>query len=294
MLLRQIEYFLRVVNTGSFSQAAEDSFISQSAISQQIKALENELDAQLLLRHNRTFSLTPAGEVFYRKATVLLSDLDQLKREVRNIADKDHSSFRIGYLICYSGRQLLDATAQFSASYPEIDLSIIQGNHEDLFHALHNDEVDLVLSDQRRAFSDEYVNCELVRCRCMIEITAHHPFASLSRLDVSDLKNTTCILVANPSQRKIESTYYRDIVGLTGDYIYAETLPDARMMVASGKGFLPVEDISDDVYFDRSIARIPLYKEDRPVMRNYCAFYKKKNRSTHAELFARILLEQFT
>ncbi len=76
MLLKQIEYFLKVVHTGSFSEAAEQCFISQSAVSQQVKTLENELGLQLLKRHNRTFSLTPAGEVFYRKCTVLLNDLD--------------------------------------------------------------------------------------------------------------------------------------------------------------------------------------------------------------------------
>ena len=62
MMLRQVQYFHGVVRTGSFTEAAEECFISQSAISQQIKALENDLGVKLLVRENRSFHLTKAGE----------------------------------------------------------------------------------------------------------------------------------------------------------------------------------------------------------------------------------------
>lgn len=293
MLLRQIEYFLAVVNTGSFSEAAGECHISQSAVSQQIKALESELGAELLSRHNRTFSLTEAGELFYRKATVIMTDLMQLKKEVARNARSGKYVLRIGYLKCYSGTEFQDATAAFSEKYPDVELEIVGGNHEDLYDALRREDVDLILNDQRRAFSDDYVNFELVKSRCYIEIASHHPFAKLPRVDVTDLKNTACILVAGRDQRQTESDYYRNIVGFTGDHIFAETLPDARLMVASGRGFLPVEGIREDVYYDSSIARILLYKRDQPVLRNYCAFWKKDNSGYYVEAFADILREQF-
>ena len=89
-------------------------------------------------------------------------------------------------------------------------------------------------------------------------------------------------------------TYYRDIVGFTSDFIFIESLPDARIMVAAGKGFLPVEGFRDDIYFDSSIVRIPLYKKDLPVLRNYCAFWKKENTNVYVKEFAQILKEQFS
>ena len=58
MLLRQIKYFVTVVDTGSFTEAAEECFISQSVISQQILSLEKELGVQLLVRSTRRFTLT--------------------------------------------------------------------------------------------------------------------------------------------------------------------------------------------------------------------------------------------
>ena len=61
-MLKQLKYFQSVVRLNSFSEAAEENFISQSAISQQVQALERELGFLLLERKNRSFTLTPAGE----------------------------------------------------------------------------------------------------------------------------------------------------------------------------------------------------------------------------------------
>jgi DNA-binding transcriptional LysR family regulator len=90
MLLRQIEYFQAVIEHGNFHEAAEQCHVSQSAISQQIKKLEEELDVKLLERHNRTFSLTPAGEHFYRKSLVITGDIGQMLRETKRIAANDN------------------------------------------------------------------------------------------------------------------------------------------------------------------------------------------------------------
>ncbi len=61
-MLKQIKYFLAVIDCNSFTEAAEQCFISQSAISQQISALESDLGVKLINREIRKFSLTPAGE----------------------------------------------------------------------------------------------------------------------------------------------------------------------------------------------------------------------------------------
>ena len=66
-MIKQIKYFQAIVRCQNFTKAAEECFISQSAISQQLQALEKELGVTLLLREGRKFSLTPAGDFFYRK-----------------------------------------------------------------------------------------------------------------------------------------------------------------------------------------------------------------------------------
>lgn len=81
MFHRQLRYFVSVVDCGSFTGAAEQNHISQSAISQQIQALEQDLGIALLVRENRRFRLTPAGDYFYRQGRTLLQDIDALKTE---------------------------------------------------------------------------------------------------------------------------------------------------------------------------------------------------------------------
>lgn len=77
MLLRQMKYFTSIVRNNSFTEAAEECYISQSAISQQIQALEADLGVTLLVRENRKFHLTPAGEYFYRQAVILLGETER-------------------------------------------------------------------------------------------------------------------------------------------------------------------------------------------------------------------------
>ena len=102
-MLKQLKYFQSVVRLGSFSAAAEENFISQSAISQQVQSLERELGFALRVRKNRSFSLTPAGEYFYRKSLLLTADCDRMCAEAAKIAKGEAANLKIGYLRTYAG-----------------------------------------------------------------------------------------------------------------------------------------------------------------------------------------------
>ena len=82
-MFRQIQYFQAVVQYHSFSKAAEECHLSQSAMSQQIKSLELDLGFPLLERKNRSFSLILAGEYFYQKSLLLLHQLDTLCQDAK-------------------------------------------------------------------------------------------------------------------------------------------------------------------------------------------------------------------
>ena len=122
MLLKQMKYFISVVECNSFTEAAEQCYISQSAISQQIKALEQELGVDLIKRNNRQFTLTPAGEYFYRHGVELVSEIDNLKRETVRRGQDQELSLKIGYLRCYGAKELHHAIAKFSKTYSELSI----------------------------------------------------------------------------------------------------------------------------------------------------------------------------
>ena len=292
-MIKQIKYFQAVVRCKSFTEAAEECFISQSAISQQIQALEQELGVKLLNRGNRKFSLTPAGEYFYRKSLVLIADFERMRNETVRIANKDRAELRIGYLKCYSGQEFRMAVADYSQRYPDVSIQIINGNHEDLYTALRNGEVDLILSDQRRAFSDEYVNFILASSKCYIEIAAWNPIASLECVETEELKNIPCILVASPGQQDTEQTYYREVLGIQSDFQFAENIEEARLLVVGGKGFMPIEGGTQELGSAASLSRVLLTRRGNPIKRTYCAFWKEDNSGYYIEAFADILKSKF-
>ncbi len=293
MLLRQIEYLQAVIENGNFYEAAEQCHVSQSAISQQIKKLEDELGVKLLERHNRTFSLTPAGEHFYRKSLIISGDIKQLVRETKRIAAHDQAVLRIGYYKGYHGNELSEAIASFSEKYPTVDVEITVGSHEELYHAMEDGSVDLAINDQRRAFSDAYNNEILAESKIYIELSTKNPLSRLAALEVEDLKNTPCILVINQTGRKEEQHYYESIIGLHGDFLFADTVQEARLKIITGQGYMPVDVIGEQVWFDTSVSRIPLVRNQSPVKKTYCAFCKKDNSGYYIEEFAQMLKAYF-
>jgi DNA-binding MarR family transcriptional regulator len=96
MFPRSIRYLLSVAENHSFTRAAEALHVSQPTLSQQIKLLEEALDAQLLDRSGRTVRLTDAGEVYVRHARRALEELDAAKRAVVDLEDLSRGYLRLG------------------------------------------------------------------------------------------------------------------------------------------------------------------------------------------------------
>ena len=82
-------------------------------------------------------------------------------------------------------------------------------------------------------------------------------------------------------------------MGFQGEFIFAENLEAARLLVIGGKGFLPIEGNGQIMNFGTSITRIPLFQNGEQITRNYCAFWKKDNSGYYVEEFADILKSKF-
>lgn len=126
-----------------------------------------------------------------------------------------------------------------------------------------------------------------------VELSSRSPLAERESLTAAKLRGIPCILVASPAQRENEQTYYRDIVGIQGEFLFAENLEEARMLVIGGKGYLPVEGAPRSHSQAATCRRIPLLRDGRPILRNYCAFWKVGSQNPYVEDFADILQKQF-
>src|SRR4051794_20732590 len=98
MTLRQMEYLIAVVEEGSFTRAAERLFVSQPALSHQIKALERSVGGELLERLPQAVHLTPMGRAFLPHATAAVNGADDARRSAREVAELEAGELRIGTL----------------------------------------------------------------------------------------------------------------------------------------------------------------------------------------------------
>ena len=283
-MFKQMQYFISVVETGSFTKAAEECYISQSAISQQIKSLEETLGVKLLRRNKKSFTLTAAGDYFYKKTKSILDEVEELCKKTQEI-EEDENVLKIGYLRGFHTEELREAMISFSKMYPNVIIDLKIGNHEELYNYLVNHEVSLVISDQRRAFHDDYVNYHLLHMDCYIEVSPESQWNQKKSIDVEELKEETCILVASKKQQEIEQEFYENIIGLKSHYLFVESIEEARMLVSINRGFMPIEYASRPQHAHV----IPLYRHNKPIQRNYCAFWKQSETNYYIEEFADFL-----
>ena len=98
MTIRQLEYYLTAAQTLSFTKTARQFFISQSAVTQQIRALEEEFDTELFLRSNNKIRLTPAGETLVQDAEMMIAKYYDAIEKVHAERDGMSGELRIVYL----------------------------------------------------------------------------------------------------------------------------------------------------------------------------------------------------
>jgi len=136
MNLRRLKYFVKIVDVGSLTQAAEILHIAQPALSQQIATLEGEFHQQLLLRTKRGVTPTEAGRVLYRHAQLMLKQFEQAQADVRNSSRALSGSVSVG---------LAPGTAASALALPL--LKTVRGRHPDVVLYL-NENLGTTLCEQ--------------------------------------------------------------------------------------------------------------------------------------------------
>lgn len=108
---------------------------------------------------------------------------------------------------------------------------------------------------------------------------------------MTELKDIPCILIATKEQQAIEEDYYKHTLGFRGNFLFAESLDEGRLLVAGNRGFLPIESVGTLPQPVGTIRRIPLVKDQAAITRKYCAFWQKKRSNYYIEEFAELLME---
>lgn len=156
MDLKQLEYFITIVNEGNISRAARELHISQPPLSNQMKLLEEELGTVLFERGSRSIELTMEGKIFYERANTIVNLADSTIREIRSLNKKEKGTLRLG-LISSSGEYIMNILNSFNEEYPNVKYEIYEGNSYQLVELLRSRAIDLAIV--RTPFNSEGFKC---------------------------------------------------------------------------------------------------------------------------------------
>src|SRR5919206_1809439 len=143
--VRRLRVLREVAVRGSFSAAAESLSFTQSAISQQIAALEREAGCTLVQRSARGIRLTEAGEALVRHADAILARLDEAEAELEAIAGVRGGRLRLAAFESAAASLMPLAIAAFRAEHPGVELSLIIAQPEESYPLLRSGEIDVAL-----------------------------------------------------------------------------------------------------------------------------------------------------
>ncbi len=146
MDVRQLRYFMEVVEAKSFTKAAERVRVAQPALGFQVRKLEDELGSPLLVRHSRGVEPTEAGLALLKHAGVILRQVERARQEVIDLAGPPRGSLSLGVTPTASALMATRIVQDCSAAYPGIALTLVEGLSEDIMRWLDEGRIDLGFS----------------------------------------------------------------------------------------------------------------------------------------------------
>lgn len=200
MNLNQLKYFITVAECRNFTLAARQHFISQTAVTQQIQSLEEQLGVLLFDRTKRPIALTPAGQVFLGEAKAVCERMNLALDKTKEAATGLTGSLRVGYTKGYERSSLSNVLRDFHQKNPNILISCYRQDTDSLSAGLLNGDYDVIFTwDSTNLAAEETAAFFLYeKVPLVAAMPATHPFAHRSTLTRRDLKHET-ILYMTPS-----------------------------------------------------------------------------------------------
>ena len=195
MLARHIKYFLAVAQHHSFTKAAAALHVSQPALSQQVRQLEESLSAQLFDRSGRTTRLTDAGEVYLRSARRASQELEEGKRAIHDVGDLSRGALRVALTPTFTTYLVGPLVEAFHSRYPNITLNLREIAQEQMEELLLADELDVGIAFEDGHSQDIETQPLLIEALALV-VGERHPLAGQSAIDLDALSAESLILLS--------------------------------------------------------------------------------------------------
>jgi aminoethylphosphonate catabolism LysR family transcriptional regulator len=257
----QLRAFHHVAICGGFSRAAEQLFLTQPAISDQVRKLEEEYDILLFNRHKKQVTMTPAGEKLL-EITRRLFDSEEQARELLTESRAARSGTL--HIVADSALHMLKVLARFREKYPGVGVTISHGNTQTVTESLFSYDADIGILGELPP-SGVFEAIALNSTPISAFVARGHPMAKATSLSFQDLKALPLVMreAGSKTRRKFEEAAAAQGF-VFAPAIIAEGREAVREIVASGVGvgFVSAAEFGDDP----RLVRIPLDNEDQMMM----------------------------
>lgn len=288
-MMDPIRYFHSVVKLGSFTAAAKEYDVTQSAISQQMKALEESLDAVLINRERKRITLTEAGEYFYNKTIPLAAYLDAVCAETHHIHKNRNKVVRIGVPNYYSSKRFRKAAAKYSKAFPDVKVDIIEGGMNALMEKMSNGILDFIICEKCSALYDKTLFLSLAARRYNALISVDNPISRLGvdAADVSDF-GIMPLLVCEEDEHIAERTrMFFSRIKPKGRIIIVKSPEEAKEKLLKDNCFMPI--VGRSKIDDPNIKKVMLMCDGSPVVSHIGVLMKPLEKSQYANNFLTVL-----
>ena len=220
--------FIYVVETGSFSKAAKELYITPASVMKQMNALENQLDIKLVERTHRGIQLTKNGEKIYQKAKELIEDSEKF---LNNIKDKNTDIIRIGSSFLNPANELVDLWHNIPSLYENYRLRVVpyEDDHVHIMEVFQSigTKFDFLIGSFNSKQIDTFTSYKILGYyHLCVAVPKTHPLAKKKRLEISDLYHERLLCVSGgdclniDDFRKDVQTLYPQIILEDVGYFY--------------------------------------------------------------------------
>ncbi|EEB77345.1 MAG: LysR family transcriptional regulator [Halioglobus sp.] len=282
-----IEAFERVVRLGSFTRAADDLGVSRSHVSRQINALENRLDAQLLLRTTRKVSTTDVGQAFYMQCRQVLDNLDEAERAVLDLQANPRGILRVTVAGAFGEDFIAPAALDFMAEYRDL---IVELNFSNRLIDLISEGYDVAI--RAGTLKDSSLIARRISTRKLLTCASpEYLLRNGTPSSIHSLTNHNCLLGTLDSWRFRENGRNQDL-RVSGNW----RSNNGRSLLRAARAGLGLVQLPS-FYLDQDIidgALLPVLEDYNPTDTGVWAVYPhNRHLSAKVRLFVNFLADRF-
>lgn len=269
MNLNQLEYFVCAAEHLNFTKAAKECYISQTAMTQQMQALEKTLDVKLFIRDKHHIELTAAGRVYLKEAKAILKRSDEAMRLARMASKGMEGEITIGFISGFGQSDCYEMLRGFREAFPNIKLKFLRDTMSGLMESLQKGECDVVFTVQPHQRNYDNTNRLYIKSYpIFVVMSRNNPLSEKTEIECNELKDESFIIMqpAGRSRDEMEEmlwVYQRG--GFLPHVIAVEKEPETIVLMASlemGVSLLP-EYIVRPYSRNEELSILPVMKSDK-------------------------------